>query len=64
MDGAVLAIHWQQLGTGSSPYSLNNRTGGNQGLLVGQAEAAAGGQSGQGHREPGEPNHAVDGHVG
>ena len=64
MDGAVLAIDWQQFGAGGGPHSLDNRTGGDQGLLVGQAEAAAGSQRGQGHREPREPDHAVDGHVG
>ena len=66
--------HWwtaqcsESTGTISAPgvprARWHDRRPGDERLLVGQGQAPAGLEGGQGHRQPGEADHAVDDHVG
>ena len=64
VDRAVLAVDRDQLGARGAPGPLHDRTGGDQRLLVGEREAAAGLERGERHGEPGEADDAVDHDVG
>ena len=64
VDGAVLGVHWDDLGPRSGPGPLHHRASRHQRLLVGQPEPLARLQGGQGDRQPGEADHPVDHRVG
>ena len=63
VDGAVLAVDRQQFGPRGGPDPLDHRACGDQGLLVGQAQALPSGKGRQGDREACEADHPVDGHL-
>jgi hypothetical protein len=60
----VLAVDRHQLGARRRPQRLDDRTGGDQALLVGQRQAPALPQRGDRDRQAGEPNDGVDDDVG
>ena len=64
VNGAVFAVHRQQLGSRRGPDPLDDRARGDQRLLVGKAKSTTGGQNSEGDRQSGETHHAVDGHIG
>ena len=64
MEGAVLGVHRDDLGAGNLTGLAHHRRSGDDRLLVGQGQAATGIEGGEGHGQPGEAHHPVDGHVG
>ncbi len=64
MQRTVLAVDGHQLGSGRRPQRLHDRPGGDETLLVGEAESLAGPERLDRHRQPGEADDAVHHHVG
>ena len=64
VDGAVLGVDRNQLGSGRLPSLLHDRRRGDQRLLVGERQPLARLQGAQGHRQAGEADDAVDTHIG
>jgi hypothetical protein len=60
MNSAVLRIHWHNLRSRSSSYSLHKRSGCDQRFLVGKRKTPACGESGQRHREAGKSDDCVE----
>ena len=61
---AVLGVDRQDLGAGGAAGRLHHGCAGNDRLLVGQGQSAAGTKGSQGDRQPGEPDDRVEDHVG
>jgi hypothetical protein len=57
-------LHRNQLGAGGQAGLGHDRSGGDQRLLVGERQPAAGPESRQGDGQTGEPDHTVDHDVG
>ena len=64
VDRTMLAVDRQQFGAGRVPCLAHDRSGGDEGLLVGEAQSSPRFEGGKGDREPGESHHAVDYHLG
>ncbi len=64
VDGTVLGVDRHQFRSRRLARPLDDGPAGDQGLLVGQGQAPARLQSGQGHGEAGEAHYPVDHYVG